>query len=46
MFHGDFFQYVVDWPDGQLIVCRPPTELLEEGSAITVSFAPENCVLL
>jgi iron(III) transport system ATP-binding protein len=46
MFHGDFIQYVIDWPDGQLIVRRPPTELLEEGSAITVSFAPEYCVLL
>ena len=41
MFHGDFIQYVIDWPDGQLIVRRPPTELLEEGSAITVSFAPD-----
>jgi iron(III) transport system ATP-binding protein len=46
MFHGDFIQYVIDWPDGQLIVRRPPTELLEEGSAITVSFAPDYCVLL
>ena len=46
MFHGDFIQYVVDWPDGQLIVRRPPTELLDEGSAITVSFAPGYCVLL
>jgi ABC-type Fe3+/spermidine/putrescine transport system ATPase subunit len=46
MFHGDFIQYIIDWPDGQLIVRRPPTELLEEGSAIAVSFAPEYCVLL
>ena len=46
MFHGDFIQYLIDWPDGQLIVRRPPTELLEEGSAIAVSFAPEYCVLL
>jgi iron(III) transport system ATP-binding protein len=46
MFHGDFIQYVVDWPAGQLIVRRPPTELFEEGSAVTVSFAPEHCVLL
>jgi ABC-type Fe3+/spermidine/putrescine transport system ATPase subunit len=46
MFHGDFIQYVVDWPPGQLIVRRPPTELFEEGSAVTVSFAPEHCVLL
>lgn len=46
MFHGDFIQYVIDWPDGQLIVRRPPTELLEEGSAVTVSFAPGYCVLL
>jgi ABC-type Fe3+/spermidine/putrescine transport system ATPase subunit len=46
MFHGDFIQYVIDWPDGKLIVRRPPTELLEEGSVITVSFAPEYCVLL
>ncbi len=46
MFHGDFIQYVVDWPPGQLIVRRPPTELFEEGGAVTVSFAPERCVLL
>jgi ABC-type Fe3+/spermidine/putrescine transport system ATPase subunit len=46
MFHGDFIQYVVDWPAGQLIVRRPPTELFEEGSSVTISFAPEHCVLL
>jgi len=46
MFHGDFIQYVVDWPPGQLIVRRPPTELYEEGSAVTVSFSPAHCVLL
>ncbi|MEJ0020232.1 MAG: ABC transporter ATP-binding protein [Acetobacteraceae bacterium] len=46
MFHGDFIQYVVDWPAGQLIVRRPPTELYEEGSDVTVSFAPMHCVLL
>jgi ABC-type Fe3+/spermidine/putrescine transport system ATPase subunit len=46
MFHGDFIQYVVDWPAGQLIVRRPPTELFAEGSSVTVSFAPEHCVLL
>ena len=46
MFHGDFIQYVIDWPDGQLIVRRPPTERLEEGAAVTVSFSPDHCVLL
>src|SRR5262249_34737627 len=46
MFHGDFIQYVVDWPAGQLIVRRPPTELFDEGSDVTVSFAPIHCVLL
>jgi ABC-type Fe3+/spermidine/putrescine transport system ATPase subunit len=46
MFHGDFIQYVVDWPAGQLIVRRPPTELFEEGSEVTVSFLPAHCVLL
>ena len=46
MFHGDFIQYVVDWPAGQLIVRRPPTELFDEGSEVTVSFAPVHCVLL
>ncbi len=46
MFHGDFIQYVVDWPAGQLIVRRPPTELFDEGSDVTVSFAPVHCVLL
>ncbi len=46
MFHGDFIQYVVDWPAGQLIVRRPPTELFDEGSDVVVSFAPVHCVLL
>jgi iron(III) transport system ATP-binding protein len=46
MFHGDFIQYVVDWPAGQLIVRRPPTEMIEEGSAVTIAFAPEHCILL
>jgi ABC-type Fe3+/spermidine/putrescine transport system ATPase subunit len=46
MFHGDFIQYVIDWADGQLIVRRPPTELLDEGGEVVVSFDPVHCVLL
>ena len=46
MFHGDFIQYVVDWPAGQLIVRRPPTELFDEGSTVMLSFDPTHCVLL
>ncbi len=46
MFHGDFIQYVVDWPAGQLIVRRPPTEMFDEGSEVMISFAPMHCVLL
>jgi ABC-type Fe3+/spermidine/putrescine transport system ATPase subunit len=46
LFCGDFIQYVVDWPPGQLIVRRPPTDLFEEGAPVTLSFAPEHCVLL
>jgi iron(III) transport system ATP-binding protein len=46
MFHGDFIQYVVDWPAGQLMVRRPPTEMIEEGSEVTITFAPEHCILL
>ena len=46
LFHGDFIQYIVDWPAGQLTVRRPPTELFDEGAAVTLSFAPEHCVLL
>ena len=46
MFHGDFIQYVVDWPGGQVIVRRPPTELLPEGGAATLRFSPAHCVLL
>ncbi len=46
MFHGDFIQYLVDWPAGQLLVRRPPTELFDEGAAVTISFSPEHCVLL
>ncbi len=46
LFHGDFIQYIVDWPAGQLIVRRPPTEMFDEGAAVTLSFAPEHCILL
>jgi ABC-type Fe3+/spermidine/putrescine transport system ATPase subunit len=46
LFHGDFVQYVVDSGLGPLIVRRPPTNLLEEGAAVTLSFSPEHCVLL
>jgi iron(III) transport system ATP-binding protein len=46
MFHGDFVQYIVEWPPGQLIVRRPPTELFEEGAAVTLSFAAAHCVVL
>ena len=46
LFHGDFIQYIVDWPAGQLTVRRPPTEIFEEGAEVALSFAPEHCVLL
>ena len=46
MFHGDFIQYIVDWPAGQLIVRRPPTDIFEEGAAVTLSFAARHCVVL
>jgi iron(III) transport system ATP-binding protein len=46
MFHGDFVQYLIDWPCGQLIIRRPPTELIEQGAAVNITFAQENCVLL
>jgi iron(III) transport system ATP-binding protein len=46
MFHGDFVQYVVDCPLGQIIVRRPPTNLVAEGESVTLSFSTEHCVLL
>jgi ABC-type Fe3+/spermidine/putrescine transport system ATPase subunit len=46
LFHGDYIQYIVDWPAGQLTVRRPPTEIFDEGAGVTLSFAPEHCVLL
>jgi ABC-type Fe3+/spermidine/putrescine transport system ATPase subunit len=46
LFHGDFIEYVVTWRAGQLIVRRPPTEILDEGSEVAIWFAPEHCVLL
>jgi iron(III) transport system ATP-binding protein len=46
MFHGDFIQYVVDWPAGQLLVRRPPTEMIAEGAEVKISFSPEHCILL
>jgi ABC-type Fe3+/spermidine/putrescine transport system ATPase subunit len=46
LFHGDFVQYVIDSALGPLIVRRPPTNLLEEGAKVTLSFSPEHCVML
>jgi iron(III) transport system ATP-binding protein len=46
LFHGDFVQYIVDWPAGQMTVRRPPTESFDEGATVTLTFAPEHCVLL
>ena len=46
MFHGDFVQYLVECACGRLIVRRPPTNLLEEGAEVTLSFSPEHTVLL
>jgi ABC-type Fe3+/spermidine/putrescine transport system ATPase subunit len=46
LFHGDFIQYIVDWPAGELTVRRPPTEMFDEGATVTLSFAPEHCILL
>ena len=46
MFHGDFVQYIVECACGRLIVRRPPTNLLDEGAAVTLSFSPEHTVLL
>ncbi|MBO0884310.1 MAG: TOBE domain-containing protein, partial [Mycobacterium sp.] len=46
MFHGDFIQYVVDWPAGQLIVRRPPTEMIAEGAQVSIMFSPDHCILL
>ena len=46
MFHGDFVQYVVDCPLGQMIVRHPPTNLVAEGDGVHLSFSPEHCVLL
>ncbi|MGE3917851.1 MAG: ABC transporter ATP-binding protein, partial [Hyphomicrobiaceae bacterium] len=46
MFHGDFVQYVVDCTTGPIIVRRPPTNLVEEGTAVTLTFPAASCVLL
>jgi len=46
MFHGDFVQYIVECACGRLIVRRPPTNLLDEGAPVTLSFSPEHTVLL
>jgi len=46
MFHGDFVQYIVECACGRLIVRRPPINLLDEGTPVTVSFSPERTVLL
>jgi iron(III) transport system ATP-binding protein len=46
MFHGDFVQYVIDSPLGQMIVRRPPTNLVAEGEAVNLWFSCEHSILL
>lgn len=46
MFHGDFIQYLIDWPSGRLVVRRPPAERITEGETVTLSFETQHCVLL
>ncbi|MGN6488775.1 MAG: ABC transporter ATP-binding protein [Devosia sp.] len=46
MFHGDFIQYLIDWPAGTLIVRRPPTEVFDEGTEILVCFDAVHCIVL
>ena len=46
MFHGDFVQYVVDCPSGLIMVRSPPTNLIDEGATVTLSFPASSCVLL
>lgn len=46
MFHGDFVQYIVECACGRLIVRRPPVNLLDEGTPVTLSFSSEHTVLL
>jgi len=46
MFHGDFVQYLIDWSPGQLVVRRPPAEIIEEGEDVIIAFEAEHCVLL
>src|SRR5690606_6230997 len=45
MFHGDFIQYIVQWPGGELTVRHAPTELFDEGSNVVLTFTAERCVL-
>jgi iron(III) transport system ATP-binding protein len=46
MFHGDFVQYLVEWPSGSLIVRRPPTEIFAEEEEVVISFAPQHCIIV
>ncbi len=46
MFHGDFVQYVVDCATGPVIVRRPPTNQIAEGTAVSLTFPAQSCVLL
>jgi iron(III) transport system ATP-binding protein len=46
MFHGDFIEYRVEWPAGEIVVRRPPTEAFQEGAQVTVCVDPKNCVVL
>jgi iron(III) transport system ATP-binding protein len=45
-FRGDFIEYLVSGPLGQLIVRRPPTEIIAQGDDVAIWFAPEHCMLL
>jgi ABC-type Fe3+/spermidine/putrescine transport system ATPase subunit len=46
LFHGDFVEYLVNCGGHSVSVRRPPTELVAEGDAVTLSFSVENTVPL
>jgi ABC-type Fe3+/spermidine/putrescine transport system ATPase subunit len=46
VFLGDFVEYTLRWAAETLIVRRPPTEVIAEGSEVWIVFRPADCVLL
>ena len=46
VFLGDFIQYILSWPEGELVARTSPTEVYSEGESVYIKIDPKHCVFL